>query len=117
MESKEDMGVLVTEPPPHLLFLSLLHRETFCQQAPIVLDYLHSILQKYRMGGRSSWSDPREPTRLGPPAQQGRVTTGSGAIHHQSLSTTSPRTLLPSWERELILFSGPRGPKLPGTDP
>ncbi|KAF4791699.1 hypothetical protein TURU_128190 [Turdus rufiventris] len=46
--------------------------ETFCQQAPIVLEYLHSILQQYRMGGRSSWSDPREPTHLGPPAQQSR---------------------------------------------
>lgn len=52
MGSKEDVGVLVTEPLPHLLSPSLLYRETFCQRAPTFLDYLHSILQKYPDGGQ-----------------------------------------------------------------
>uniref|UniRef100_A0A8C5IQ39 Sacsin/Nov domain-containing protein n=1 Tax=Junco hyemalis TaxID=40217 RepID=A0A8C5IQ39_JUNHY len=37
---------------PHLLSLSLLYRDTFCQRAPTFLDYLHSILQKYPDGGQ-----------------------------------------------------------------
>lgn len=42
--------LMVARPPPRSL--SLLCRDAFCQRAPIFLDYLHSILQKYPDGGQ-----------------------------------------------------------------
>lgn len=106
MGSKENMGILVTEPPPHLLSLSLLYRETFCQRAPSFLDYLHSILQKYPDGGQILKVRCPSPIRDLLPSRAALLqAVGLVPVQHQ------PRALVPSWERGLMLFSGPGGPR------
>lgn len=112
--SKEDVGVLVTpggQPCPPTPPFTLLCREAFCQQAPVLLDYLHNILQKYPDGGQIL--KVRPPGTPHHPGSLAQCVCGAW-----SSPSTSPRTLLASWASGSVLsFWGLEGPRWPATNP